>query len=362
MPLIISIEGNIGSGKTTLVNYLKENWDSENRRLITYLQEPVDIWTTIQDENSESILSKFYKNQDKYAFSFQMMAYISRISLLKNAVKENPNGIIVCERSVLTDKNVFAQMLYDDGKIESVNYQIYLKWFDEFIEDIPIHGFVYLQVTPEICFERIIQRNRQGETIPLEYLQTCMKYHDAWLDGEKNKLIITNDELHSSLQQIQKWINSCDKFHDRDIRVNDDFRLHINNVTGGSLNIYTSNIKTTNEKIEQLSQRLENKVSDLERCAHIQNHKFETMQGSLDRVDATAQDAISMAKNAFQDNAEISHKLDAFNEIFASDKNLNLKPESSDDDIPNNSIYIHEEMCSKPQNVVISEIPVAELQ
>ncbi|GAH14460.1 unnamed protein product, partial [marine sediment metagenome] len=31
-------------------------------------------------------------------------------------------------------------MLYDEGKIEEVNYQIYLKWFNEFIEDIPITG------------------------------------------------------------------------------------------------------------------------------------------------------------------------------------------------------------------------------
>ena len=68
-----------------------------------------------------------------------------------------------------------------------------------------------------------------------------------------------------------------------------------------------------------------------------------------------------MAESAFQDNAEISHKLNAFNEIFASEKNSNLKPESSDDDdTPNSSIYIHEEMCSNPQNVVISKIPVEE--
>ena len=51
-------------------------------------------------------------------------------------IRNNPNAIIICERSVFTDKEVFAKMLYDDGKIEEVNYQIYLKWFDEFINDI----------------------------------------------------------------------------------------------------------------------------------------------------------------------------------------------------------------------------------
>ena len=74
-----------------------------------------------------------------------MMAYISRISLLKKAIKSNPGKIIISERCVLTDKNVFAKMLYDSGKIEEVNYKIYLQWFDEFIEDIPVSG-MYMYV------------------------------------------------------------------------------------------------------------------------------------------------------------------------------------------------------------------------
>ena len=73
-PVIISIEGNIGSGKSTLLEQLRTKY--KNNKQIVFINEPVDEWDTIKDEDGQTILSKFYKNQSKYAFSFQMMAYI----------------------------------------------------------------------------------------------------------------------------------------------------------------------------------------------------------------------------------------------------------------------------------------------
>ena len=95
---IYSIEGNIGSGKSTLVKMMKEQTKSDN---VIFVQEPVDIWNTIKDDNNETILEKYYKDQEKYAFSFQIMAYISRISILRKTIKKHPNAIIITERSVL---------------------------------------------------------------------------------------------------------------------------------------------------------------------------------------------------------------------------------------------------------------------
>ena len=54
---------------------------------------------------------------------------------MKDAIAKNPHCIFITERCLYTDKHVFAKMLYDDGKIESVNYAIYNKWFDTFIDD-----------------------------------------------------------------------------------------------------------------------------------------------------------------------------------------------------------------------------------
>jgi len=198
MVKIFSIEGNIGSGKSTLVGILQEKCPN-----FVYMLEPVDEWADVKDKKGENILTKFYRNQEKYSFSFQMMAYISRLAKLKRLVKKNPNSIIITERSVLTDKNVFAKMLYDDKKIEEVNYIIYLKWFDEFIKEIPITGYIYVDVTPETSYTRVLKRNRQGEDIPLSYLRACNLYHLRWLEKEKNVLMLDaegNFEQDNELQ------------------------------------------------------------------------------------------------------------------------------------------------------------------
>ena len=139
--MIFSLEGNIGSGKSTILQNLITRLKGNNS--IIFLQEPVTEWEKIKDSSGTTILEKFYSNQEKYAFGFQMMAYISRLALLKKTIKENPHCHIVTERSINTDKNVFAKMLYEDDKIEEVNYQIYQKWFDEFIEVIYRWYYLY---------------------------------------------------------------------------------------------------------------------------------------------------------------------------------------------------------------------------
>ena len=71
--MIISIEGNIGSGKSTFIKKLEEHWNSSQRldEKIFFLSEPVDEWLTIKDENDEHILSKFYNDQEKYSLHFK---------------------------------------------------------------------------------------------------------------------------------------------------------------------------------------------------------------------------------------------------------------------------------------------------
>ena len=190
MVKIFSIEGSIGSGKSTLIKELK-------KKLYTdwlFVLEPIVEWNNIKDNNGENILTKFYKNQQKYAFSFQMMAYISRLARLKQVIKEHPSAIIITERSIFADRHVFAKMLYDDNKIEEVDYIIYLKWFDEFIEEVKQDGIIYLQVTPETCYNRVQKRNRDGETISLEYLKSCHQYHENWLTTEKNVLRLNGED------------------------------------------------------------------------------------------------------------------------------------------------------------------------
>ena len=182
-PRIISVDGNIGSGKSTLVKYL-QSCEHLGVKIFTVLKEPVDEWESIKNENGETVIECFYKDQTKYAFSFQMMAYISRLASLRKIVADpvNQNAIIITERSMLTDKYVFAKMLYDDNKIEKINYSIYLKWFNEFITDLPVDKIIYLNTSPEICHSRILKRSRAGDDkVSLEYLKNCDNYHNDWL-------------------------------------------------------------------------------------------------------------------------------------------------------------------------------------
>ena len=211
---IISIEGNIGSGKSTLLSLLKEKWQSNKN--IVFLLEPVEEWESIKDTDGLTMLQKFYGDQEKYAFPFQMMAYISRLALLKQAVLNNPDAIIISERSLLTDKCVFAKMLFDSDKMEDVNYQIYQKWFNVFANDFPITQIIYVNTDPEICAERITKRSRNGEgSIPLSYLEQCHKYHEDMIEEcrEVSKSSILELDGNANINDVQNtWIEQISAF------------------------------------------------------------------------------------------------------------------------------------------------------
>jgi len=215
-PIIISFDGNIGSGKSTKVKDIEKYYSEQGRNDVIFIQEPVDAWNSVVDENGVTILSNYYKDQKRFAFRLQMLAYISRLSLLRDAVKKGYKYIIT-ERCVGTDRNVFSKMLYDKGDIEHDEYIIYKKWYDEFISDVPISAIVYIKASPETCLQRVNIRAREGENIPLEYLKECDRYHNEWIEGENiPKLVIDADiDLHKNpeasigiLEQIDTFIMS----------------------------------------------------------------------------------------------------------------------------------------------------------
>ena len=219
---IISIDGNIGSGKSTLYNEMQEYYRNNND--ICFVPEPVDDWKNIVDNNNTPILTNLYQDTKKYAFRFQMMAYISRLNLLRNAVKHKYK-IIITERCVQTDRNVFAKMLYDDDNIEHDEYLIYNKWFHEFLDELNIAGFIYVKADPEVCDNRVKKRGREGETIPLKYLQRCHEYHEEWLSKENNKLVIdANIDITSNISVKNNWIKSIDTWINK-ILLNNDITL-----------------------------------------------------------------------------------------------------------------------------------------
>lgn len=226
---LISIEGNIGSGKSTLLKVLKSQLAQPN---VIFLPEPVHIWETICDPaTGENIIAKFYADQPRYAFSFQIMAYISRLAEMRRTIRaalDNPalDGlpiVIIMERCLLTDRHVFAKMLAEQGAIEPINYAIYLKWFDEFAMEVPIKCILYVETKPEICLHRIQRRARGGEGgIPLEYLRECHQKHDDWISSERSIAIVYldgNAERNEDEEGYDDWIKLAKSIIDGYTRV-----------------------------------------------------------------------------------------------------------------------------------------------
>ena len=190
---IFTVDGNIGSGKSTLIKLMKKKYKSLGDKKVVFLPEPVDIWESIKDKSGKNVIESYYENQIKFAFPFQMMAYISRVHQIREIMNNSDdNTIIICERSVYTDKHVFAKMLHDNGTMNDIEIQIYKKWFDEFVKDFPFSGIIYVGAEPTKSLERVKIRNRKGECIPLSYLELCHNYHENWLSKSKIPVLKLN--------------------------------------------------------------------------------------------------------------------------------------------------------------------------
>lgn len=205
MPVIVSFDGNIGSGKSTTCyeyeQFLKTHMSNVEGRdalfptitsfedEVCFLDEPVALWNQVCDKDGVNILTNLYKDIRANAFKFQMMAYISRLSLLRKAVKNPKIKLIITERSVETDRNVFAKMLYDVGDISHDEFQIYTLWFEEFLTDVPLSGIVYINASPDVCMQRIGKRAREGESIQPDYIQRCHQYHEDWIHTKNCALL-----------------------------------------------------------------------------------------------------------------------------------------------------------------------------
>eukprot|EP00981_Chlorochromonas_danica_P014551 scaffold8249_cov175-Ochromonas_danica.AAC.1 len=124
------------------------------------------------------------------------MAYISRLALLKETIRQSPDAIIISERSLYTDKMVFAKMLHE--------------------ADCALHRVIYVRTDPEICHQRIAKRSRSGEEgIPLPYLKECHKYHESMLNKElddcvcREQLIVDGDkDIYENQENLEKMLSS----------------------------------------------------------------------------------------------------------------------------------------------------------
>jgi ribonuclease HI len=115
-------------------------------------------------------------------------------------------------------------MLYDDNMIEHDEYQIYTMWFNEFLDELKLGGIIYVNANPKTCFDRVKIRNREGENIPLEYLQKCHDYHESWLSCIENKLTIeanVDTSLSENKNKRTDWVETIDEWISNELYKNE---------------------------------------------------------------------------------------------------------------------------------------------
>lgn len=159
---MITIEGNVGIGKSTLAKTLSEK----------------GFGTLQLEEVNLKLLLQFYSNPTQYGFTFQLYMLAGRLAQSKN-VRYNT----VIDRGILGD-SVFAKVANANGVISDVDYDTYLDILKADRRH-PDMITLYLTARPEICLSRLQTRNRESESgIELAYLETIDRAHfEAVISG-----------------------------------------------------------------------------------------------------------------------------------------------------------------------------------
>ncbi|XP_054269663.1 deoxynucleoside kinase-like isoform X1 [Macrosteles quadrilineatus] len=171
-PLRVSIEGNIGCGKSTLINYFKKFSEVDSR------PEPLDSWKNVQGHN---LLMLTYAEPQRWNFTFQHYVQLSRLSL---QVLESEHKIQIFERSLQNNRYCFVEMAHKAGLLADPDYVAMCEWYD-WIEnnlDIGLDLIVYLRSDPVVVYERMQRRGRPEESpVSLQYLTDLHNSYERWL-------------------------------------------------------------------------------------------------------------------------------------------------------------------------------------
>jgi deoxyadenosine/deoxycytidine kinase len=198
--MLITIEGNIATGKSTFLKLLDDmSWPSCKatqkipKPIVVF--ENVSQWMSTMDPSSgKSVFDLFYEDKKRYAFTFQSFVLLSRTNEIMEAIHNNPDALIFCERGLLTDFEVFGTCLKDSGDLTGVEWEVYKQWHKlvRKVVNVPVAGQIYLRATPEVCKERIKLRNRQSEhLIDDVYLTRLHQRHESWLMGSSSSQLPT---------------------------------------------------------------------------------------------------------------------------------------------------------------------------
>lgn len=192
---IYSIEGNIGAGKSTLINKI-----GLSIKDVEFIKEPVGVWENLGGEN---LLKKFYEDPIRWGYSFEAYVMQSKVeALMKGAKTEKP--IIMVERSILSNK-VFFELSAELGKLDLMEHHMLLNIFEFYTNFLypKLSGIVYLETPLEECIRRIKKRNRCGEE-----------------EVDRNYLGLVEDKFNQFINNTDIPILRIDGFYDYDNALN----------------------------------------------------------------------------------------------------------------------------------------------
>lgn len=170
-PFTVFVEGNIGSGKNTFLNYFA-NAD------VHLLSEPVEMWRNVQGHN---LLGLMYDNPSRWALAFQTYA---QLTLVDHHTRASPHPVKMMERSIYSARYCFVENLAKEGLMPASEYVVLDEWFKWITSHCDTGGdlIVYLRTDPEVVFERIRLRAWKEEShVTLQYLKTLHELHEDWL-------------------------------------------------------------------------------------------------------------------------------------------------------------------------------------
>lgn len=174
MSLLVSIEGPIGVGKTSLARILRDN---------------LGFRCFFELSFRNPYLDRFYKDIERYSFPIQLEFLVNRFRQWKRI--QNIRNNIVCDYFFYKDE-IFAQM-----NLKGEDLNLYKRIFNLMVEHIrPPDYVIYLSATPEILLSRIRRRGREYEApITLEYLERlCRSYNEYFEDYKLSPVLKLNVE------------------------------------------------------------------------------------------------------------------------------------------------------------------------
>lgn len=168
MKKFVAVAGNIGVGKSTLVQMLCEKLG----------------WTPFFEPVAENpYLADFYRDMKTWAFHSQIFFLTHRLRA-HHQLAQYPSSVIQ-DRSVYEDAEIFAHNLFLQGHIRPRDYQTYRELYLTVIEFLPPPDLViYLRASVRTLLGRISRRGRDYErTIPADYLASLNNLYETWIAG-----------------------------------------------------------------------------------------------------------------------------------------------------------------------------------